>query len=185
MARGGRFLRSWRGTSIRTYAVQPAATILFELLVRRRLRIHLLGLPFMLWGYMQYRLCGGYLMKRGEGSGFGAFAWGIGPPRHESMQAPSLLITTGPYALTRNPMYMGHAIFTAGLALTTRSPFALLLCIYHGWYLHQRALQDEQALSERFGEEYAAYRARTPLWLPGMPSGQRDSAAEPVATENA
>jgi hypothetical protein len=165
MARGGDLLRSWRGTSTRTYMVFPAATILFELLVRRKLRVHLVGLPLMLWGYLQYRLCGAYLMKRGEGSGYGAFAWGFGRPRRGSMQAPGVLITTGPYAVTRNPMYMGHAIFTAGLALATRSPLAVLLCLYHGWYLHQRALQDERILSERFGEEYAAYRERTPLWL--------------------
>ena len=170
MIRGGSLLRSWRGTSTRTYGVHPAAVFLFELLVRRRLQIHLVGLLLMFWGYMQYRLCGAYLMKRGEGSGFGAFSWGIGGPRHESMRNPERLITTGPYTLTRNPMYMGHAIFTAGLALATRSPFAILLCIYHGWYLHQRALQDEQALSQRFGEEYARYRERTPLWLPGLPA---------------
>ena len=168
MARGGTLLRSWRGTSTRTYFVYSAATILFELLVHRKLRVHPIGLPVMLWGYLQYRLCGAYLMKRGEGSGFGAFAWGLGRARQSPLRAPAVLVTSGPYAVTRNPMYMGHAIFIAGLALATRSPFAVLICLYHGWYLKQRALQDEKLLSERFGEEYSEYRGRTHLWLPSL-----------------
>jgi protein-S-isoprenylcysteine O-methyltransferase Ste14 len=127
----------------------------------------------MAWGYLQYRLCGAYLMKQGEGSGFGSFSFGLGGQRHrEPNRNPAQLVTSGPYALTRNPMYMGHAIFTIGLVLATRSPFALLVCLYHGWYLHQRALQDERALSERFGIDYAEYRAKTPLWLPGLPFGR-------------
>ncbi len=165
MARSGTLLRSWRGTSTRTYFVYSAATILFELLVRHKLQLHLIGLLLMLLGYLQYRFCGAYLMRRGEGSGYGAFAWGLGRPRQGAMRAPTVLVTEGPYALTRNPMYLGHAIFIGGLTLATRSPFAALLCLYHGWYLHQRALQDERTLSERFGEEYTAYGERTPLWL--------------------
>ena len=65
--------RSWRGTSSRTFFVYPAITIVFEVAIRRRLKIYAPGLLLMLLGYLQYRLCGAYLMKRGQGSGYGAF----------------------------------------------------------------------------------------------------------------
>ena len=75
-------------------------------------------------------------------------------------------MTTGPYALTRNPMYTGHVIFMAGLLLATLSPIALILAAYHTYWLHGRALEDEDALRARFGAEYEAYRMRVGRWLP-------------------
>ena len=162
--------RSWRGTSSRTFFVYPAITIVFEVAIRRRLKIYAPGLLLMLLGYLQYRLCGAYLMKRGQGSGYGAFSWRFGPSREEPRQAPAVLLTAGPYTFTRNPMYLGHVICMAGLTLALRSPLALLLSVYHGRWLHQRALADEESLAARFGEEYASYRERVPRWLPGLPA---------------
>jgi protein-S-isoprenylcysteine O-methyltransferase Ste14 len=159
-------LRSWRGTSSRTFFVYPAVTLLLELLVRRRLRLHPLGLLLMLWGYAQYRLVGAYLMRTGRGSGYGAFSWNLLRSERAATRAPSQLVTTGPYALTRNPMYTGHVIFMAGLVLATRSPVALMLAAYHAYWLHGRALEDEEALCARFGNEYEAYRMRVGRWLP-------------------
>ena len=66
MQAAGSRLRSLRGTSSRTFFVYPALTLLLELLIRRRLRLHPLGLLLMLWGYAQYRLVGAYLMQTGR-----------------------------------------------------------------------------------------------------------------------
>jgi steroid 5-alpha reductase family enzyme len=62
----------------------------------------------MLWGYLQYRLCGQYRGKRSGG--------GPGPE-----VPPERLVSSGIYAYTRNPMYLGHIIFLIGLTLTLRS----------------------------------------------------------------
>jgi protein-S-isoprenylcysteine O-methyltransferase Ste14 len=124
----------------------------------------------MLWGYLQYRLVGRYLMQTGEGSGSGQFGFGrtLGRREGEGTRAPARLVISGPYAFTRNPMYLGHIIFMAGLTLATRSPVASALAVYHTLWLHGRALDDEALLAGRFGEDYDAYRASVPRWLPKL-----------------
>ena len=144
----------------------PALTLLAEVLIHRRLRVGLPGLLLMAAGYLQYRLCGAYLMKEGQGSGFGAFSWRIWEQNRGGNRAPAKLVTTGPYAVTRNPMYLGHMVCMAGLVLAFRSPVAVFLALYHVWWLRERALEDESMLANRFPEEYAAYRERVARWLP-------------------
>jgi protein-S-isoprenylcysteine O-methyltransferase Ste14 len=67
-------------------------------------------------------------------------------------------------------MYLGHLVFLAGLALTTRSPIAAgALAINVPWF-DRHAQRDEERLTELFGEAYTAYRDRVPRWLPGLPT---------------
>jgi hypothetical protein len=160
--------RRFRGTSSRTFFVYPAATLLFQLIAMRRLWPMPFGLLLMLWGYLQYRLCGRYLMDTGEGSGYGQFSWNLNRESRAGSRAPARLVTSGPYEYTRNPMYMGHIVFMAGLVFAFRSPVAVALALYHTWWLHRRALEDEVLLAARFGEEYAEYQRHVPRWVPGL-----------------
>lgn len=81
---------------------------------------------------------------------------------------PDRLITTGPYALCRNPMYLGHIIFTLGLVGVFRSPLAVLLLLNRIARFSRQAGMDEEQLERMFGEEYRAYRARVRRWVPGL-----------------
>ena len=109
----------------------------------------------MLWGYLQYRLCGRYRIRHGGGGP------GFDNP-------PERLVTTGPYAYTRNPMYLGHLIFLAGVSLTLRSlPGALLTAGVALWF-HARVLRDERRLILRLGEPYREYTRRVRRWIPGL-----------------
>ena len=81
---------------------------------------------------------------------------------------PERLVTTGPFALCRNPMYLGHLVFLAGLALTLSSALAGAIAVGTAVWLHIRILRDERRLRERFGEPYVAYIARVKRWIPGI-----------------
>jgi len=76
------------------------------------------------------------------------------------------LILAGPYRFTRNPMYVGVTLFVIGLGCALDNawiaPFALAaLAIVHGCAV----LPEERYLLEKFGDSYAAYRARVRRYL--------------------
>lgn len=80
---------------------------------------------------------------------------------------PARLVTDGPLAHTRNPMYLGVVASVAGVALLAGSPAAggyavLLLAVYHAVVV----LVEEPKLRGAFGREYDRYRERVPRWLP-------------------
>jgi len=83
------------------------------------------------------------------------------------------LATGGPYAYTRNPLYLGTLLVAAGLAIAARSAGlgALFAAVFLGIYLPVIQLE-KQHLRSLF-PEYAAYAARVPALLPRMtPAGQ-------------
>lgn len=77
------------------------------------------------------------------------------------------LVTTGPYAHVRHPMYTGIAGYGIGLALVTANWafVALAASIIAGLVL--RVPREETMLIEKFGTEYQAYMEHTGRWLPG------------------
>jgi protein-S-isoprenylcysteine O-methyltransferase Ste14 len=109
----------------------------------------------MLWGYLQYRLCGMYRLKRGGGGP------GLDTP-------PERLVLSGPYAYARNPMYLGHIIYLIGLALTLQSFFAAALTVATAVWFHLRVVGDEKKLLALWGEPYRRYLLITQRWLPGL-----------------
>jgi protein-S-isoprenylcysteine O-methyltransferase Ste14 len=81
---------------------------------------------------------------------------------------PEHLVTTGPYAYTRNPMYLGHMIFLVGLALTLKSVLGALIAVASAVWFQFRVRRDEKRLRERFGQAYIGYQERVKRWLPGI-----------------
>lgn len=78
----------------------------------------------------------------------------------------SVLVTTGPNAATRNPMYVGLAGLLVAHAIRRGSWLALIPVA--GFVAVIDWLQipaEEAALSARFGAEYDAYRTAVPRWL--------------------
>jgi protein-S-isoprenylcysteine O-methyltransferase Ste14 len=150
------FLRFLARTPVRSFLLMPIAVAAFELARRGgTLGLDPLGLPLLAWGYLQYRLVGRYRIGRGGGGP------GLEVP-------PDRLVTSGPYRFTRNPMYLGHLIFFAGLAVTFRSYFAVALLLGHMVWFDRRVRADERRLTARFGAEYTDYMERVRRWLPGL-----------------
>ena len=138
-------------TSTKTFALYPALVLAEQVLARPR--VHPRWLPVMAAGYGLYKGAGAYRISRAGG------------PPGLSQGMPERVIDTGPYALTRNPMYLGHMVFLAGLTMLTRSPYAAAVLTTVVPWFDERAAHDERRLEMAFGEEYAAYRERVPRWL--------------------
>lgn len=147
---------SLRGTSARTFVAIPAVVLAEQAVSRRPL--HPGWAPLLVWGYLQYRLAGSYRIARAGG------------PPGMSQGQPDELVTTGIYAYTRNPMYMGHLVFLTGLTLVTRSPLSLATTAFLLPWFDERARKDHRRLVRIFGQPYEEYAARVPRWLPGLPT---------------
>jgi protein-S-isoprenylcysteine O-methyltransferase Ste14 len=80
------------------------------------------------------------------------------------------LITAGPYALVRHPMYLGVMLAAWGslLLYRTRAVLGFSLLMFG---LAARARREERVLSEAFGEAWRAYAARVPPWFPRLRIG--------------
>jgi protein-S-isoprenylcysteine O-methyltransferase Ste14 len=143
-------------SSLRTFAVIPIVVLAWELILGEgELQIDPWFAPLLAWGYLQYKLVGRYRLRLGGGG-----------PGMKTM--PEHLVTGGPYAYTRNPMYLGHAIFLAGLALTLRSELAGVIAVASAVFFHFRVKKDERRLRAFFGEPYVQYCGRVKRWLPGL-----------------
>jgi protein-S-isoprenylcysteine O-methyltransferase Ste14 len=80
--------------------------------------------------------------------------------------SPELIPGTGPYAFSRNPMYVGMALIQTGVAIALGNAWVLLLLVPTLWILRREVIEKEEAyLARKFGDAYAAYRARVRRWI--------------------
>ncbi|HWX88859.1 MAG TPA: methyltransferase [Rhizomicrobium sp.] len=77
------------------------------------------------------------------------------------------LVTGGPYALARHPLYTVEMITITGTALQFAAPWSWLIALVVVALLWIRSHFEEQVLEEAY-PEYAAYRARTKRFIPGV-----------------
>jgi protein-S-isoprenylcysteine O-methyltransferase Ste14 len=75
------------------------------------------------------------------------------------------LITNGPYAIVRHPLYVCEEIAVLGILIQVISPLALIIAVTHGLLQFRRMLNEEKILRATF-PEYDTYAARTPRLIP-------------------
>jgi protein-S-isoprenylcysteine O-methyltransferase Ste14 len=85
------------------------------------------------------------------------------------------LVASGPFALMRNPLYVGNIAVWAGFALTARlvwlAPAIVLLL---GLEYHAIVRWEERLLETRLGEAYREYASRVPRWWPKSTFNRRE-----------
>ena len=81
------------------------------------------------------------------------------------------LVKSGPYALTRNPMYLGSFLIGVGFALIVW-PWWILPIFALLFYLrfNRQIVQEEKYLAQLFPKEFADYCQKTPRLLPSIKS---------------
>jgi len=77
------------------------------------------------------------------------------------------LSMTGPYVFTRNPLYLGSSLMGAGFALAGGSlPLALACAALFAAVYWPVIRREEDFLRREYGELYASYARRVPLFFP-------------------
>jgi len=158
------------GVVLLFYVTIPALTLVaarsfdralgFPPLLPGQLNLFLAALSFLVgvfwcsWAYS-------YLHFVGKGSPAEVFGYAIYPTQN--------LVTTGPYAYTRNPMIFGLFFLLLGIALYANSVAGIILLPILGLiaagYIRRF---EEPGLAERFGEGYVEYRGRVPMLFPSL-----------------
>ena len=79
---------------------------------------------------------------------------------------PTVLMTDGVFALSRNPIYLGDLLVVAGAMLWLQVPWALPMIGVLAWVLRTRFIEgEEQRLMTGFGADYGLWAQRTARWL--------------------
>jgi hypothetical protein len=91
--------------------------------------------------------------------------------KSENSSCGACLVQGGPYALVRNPMYLGITLIAAGLILYLFQWWVLVLfaLIFLRRYV-RLIFKEEKLLEERFGREYAEYAQKVPRIFPSPKS---------------
>jgi len=83
-------------------------------------------------------------------------------PRHPT----SKIVQSGPYAFSRNPIYLAFAFVYLGLALVLSSVWAMVFLLPVLIFIDRNQIPREEAYLERkFGEDYRSYKSRVRRWL--------------------
>jgi len=89
--------------------------------------------------------------------------WGMPMSRKEQPE----LVTDGPYAVIRHPIYTGLILATLGSAIGVNVSWALMLIPVGGYFIYS-ARREESLMLQLFPEQYAAYMARTGMLAPRL-----------------
>ena len=86
-------------------------------------------------------------------------------PERIELRSAAFLVTSGPYAYSRNPMYVSELVLWLGWAVLYGNVgvligFAILFAV-----LVPAARYEERVLEGRFGDAYQRYKARVRRWL--------------------
>jgi protein-S-isoprenylcysteine O-methyltransferase Ste14 len=88
---------------------------------------------------------------------------------HYRLKVRKVLTLTGPYALVRNPIYIGNTLILAGACMLAELfwfvPIQVLYCaLVYAFVVRS----EEKHLADKYGSAYREYMSRVPRWLPRL-----------------
>jgi protein-S-isoprenylcysteine O-methyltransferase Ste14 len=118
-------------------------------------------------------IAGVVLLLLGEAIRF----WGVSiagsETRYTGAFGGSSLVTTGPFAYVRNPLYVGNILMYMGVGIMSMALFPWLVVAALCWFCIQYYLivtREEEHLAKSFGAEYDEYRKHVRRFLPSFSS---------------
>jgi protein-S-isoprenylcysteine O-methyltransferase Ste14 len=94
------------------------------------------------------------------------------------LQKHEILTVSGPYARTRNPLYLGSAILAVGVGIATHSwVSSMLLCVYFAIFYPIVMGREEAELREHYGASFDEYTRVVPLFIPRVTAAKLPSSS--------
>ena len=111
-------------------------------------------------------------------AGVGLNIWALAERRHRTagqfaLEQPEELVTTGPYTITRHPMYVGWWLIQLGAGALAGSSWVLATLPAELLLEHRGVVDEEVKLAGLFGQSYLDYAARVPRYLAQAPRSGR------------
>ena len=98
-------------------------------------------------------------------AGVGLGAWAVRAADGVVLDRPDELVVGGPYAYSRNPMYVAWTLGYVGVALVAGTAWPLLLLPAVLVATQVSVVREERSLERRFGAAYRRYRASVRRYL--------------------
>lgn len=119
----------------------------------------LVGLPYTVFGFISII------------GGVGLFVWTIQLFKAQKTTLhprgkPSSFISTGPYRLSRNPIYLGFLLIAIGTAFLFANLLAFVGPLIFFFFISTFVIPfEEEMLTKLFGKDYQTYRTKTRRWV--------------------
>ncbi|MDX8521927.1 methyltransferase family protein [Mesorhizobium dulcispinae] len=79
---------------------------------------------------------------------------------------PDHLVTSGPFGITRNPMYLANTLLLIGVSFITGIAWFLLFAFLAAFATQKMAIEkEERMLAAKFGKKYRDYAKRVRRWI--------------------
>ena len=105
----------------------------------------LAGIALTLWAFPKFRRAGTSVMP---------------------FKPTTAIIDTGPFAMTRNPLYLAMTLLYVGITLLANTVWPLVLLPFVLIVMQRGVIErEERYLERKFGDEYLAYKSRVRRWL--------------------
>lgn len=79
---------------------------------------------------------------------------------------PSVLVTSGIFRLSRNPIYLGDLLILTSAVIWFQTSLGLLLIPMFVWLITRRFIDGEEAgLHHKFGDEFERWQKKTRRWI--------------------
>lgn len=103
--------------------------------------------------------------------GIAIFSWAFATMKRagtnvDVSEPTTAIVEAGPFAYSRNPIYLAFALTYAGIATLSRAPLTLGLLAPLLIVVQQGVIErEERYLAKKFGAEYLAYKSRVRRWF--------------------
>jgi protein-S-isoprenylcysteine O-methyltransferase Ste14 len=98
-------------------------------------------------------------------AGLGLAAWAVRAAADVDLERSNQLVRSGPYAFSRNPMYVAWTVGYVGIAFVANTAWPLVLLPGVLLVTHLAVIREERSLEGRFGAEYRNYTTSVRRYL--------------------